>query len=181
MTMTMLSGEIVHPAALSLPAWPEHHGAVDPSGTSFLILSFGGLESAQVAGDWMAEAKNYGPTTLAVFEEFDDDAAATLPGVLQRLRIGVRILVVGGQHDVLATLALAQAHGASEAELYGFATHTRDLAFYCAHCRGTYRAEIAPGGTVRCPDCDRLLEVHAALNRARGSFLASDTEARKLL
>lgn len=174
------TAEIVFPAALSLPDWPESSGPVDANGTSFLILSFGGLESAEVAGRWMAEAKNHGPTTLAVFDTFDDEAAAALPGILERVRVGVRIMVVGGQHDVLAALAVARSCGAGETESRGFATHTRDLAFYCAHCRATHRAEVAPGENVRCPACDRMLEIHAALNRSRGSFLASATEARNL-
>ncbi len=165
---------MVHPAALSLPHWPEHPGRVDSAGTSFLILSFGGMESAATAGVWISQAQDHGPTTALAFDTLDDDAVAALAASFARCRTGVRIMVVGGQHDVLAALALARSYGACDAELTSFATHTDDLGFYCAHCRGTHRAHAAPGQLVVCPGCGRTLEVHAALNASRGSFLASD-------
>lgn len=180
MTTATMGNAIVHPAALSLPNWPEHPERVDTSGTSFVILSFGGLEAADTAGAWVSEAAEHGPTTLLVFDQFDDYAAAALPDVFDRCRTGVRIMVVGGQHDVLAAVALARSCGAGDCELRVYATHTRDLSFFCAHCRGTHRAEAAPGQLVGCPGCSRTLEVHAALNVSRGSFLASDAQARDL-
>ena len=179
----MTAAEVVHPAALSLPRWPAEQEPVDPGGTSYVVVAVGpDAEVAGVAGGWVRAAEALAPTALAVLDAMSDPAdRTTLADVLDRARTGVRVLVVGGQYDVLQTLAFAREIGLLPHELTSFVTHTRDLPLYCAHCRDTHRVEGEPGGEVTCPGCARRLEIHAHLSAARGSFLASDARARELV
>jgi hypothetical protein len=177
--------EVIHPPALSLPIWPLAPEPVDAAGTSFLIICFdepGPREVAaqEVARAWTSAAELIGPTTLAILSTVDQNGRSELAALLSRCRTGVRIMIVGGQHDVLAALAVAREHGASPSELRSFTIHTKDLSFYCAHCRSTYRGAARPADHVVCPGCQRTLEVHCALNSARGSFLAAAVHARDL-
>lgn len=165
---------------LGLPHWPAVPEPVDPSAAAVLVLALGGHpRTAEVAGAWVREAEGRVPTRLVVADDLvtgHDDLAAALEAV----RVGVRIMVVGSQHDVLLTLARCRAHGASGTELRAFvvdAVGPTDLPVYCAHCRATHRLHGEPGGTAVCPGCTRLLEIHPHHSAVRGSFLASDTGA----
>lgn len=176
----MVSIEFVHPAALSMPAWPAEPESVDASGASFLIISIGGTEAAEVTGSWVREAESMASTTVLVLDDLSGESEHQLRVQLMQARTGVRIMVAGGQYDVLRALAIARSGGAGAAELRSFVTHCDDLPMYCAHCRDTYRVEASPGGTVNCPGCARELEIHHHLSARRGSFLASDAHAREL-
>ncbi|MEV5837570.1 dimethylamine monooxygenase subunit DmmA family protein [Nocardia sp. NPDC052112] len=174
--------EQVPPQFPSLPHWPATVEPVDTTGTSFLVLAVGGgSEAAAVAREWTAEAEALGPTTLALLDAIDHppdrDAFQTLLGLA---RTGVRVMVVGGQYDVLQTLSLLRRSGASEAELRSFVTDHSEIPVFCAHCRTTFRALTAPGGAATCPGCRRELEVHKHMAALLGSFLASDANARTL-
>lgn len=174
--------EVVHPPALSLPRWPSEPGPVDADGRSHLVVAIGpDPEVARVSGGWVRAAEALAPTTLAVLDTMSDPIdRATLADALERAHTGVRVMITGGQYDVLQALAFARNVGLLPQELTSFAAHTRDLPLYCAHCRETHRVEGEPGGEVTCPGCDRHLEIHAHLSAARGSFLASDARAREL-
>jgi hypothetical protein len=180
--MVARSDEHVHPPTLALPEWPSVPEPVDVSGTSFLVIAVGSHErTGAVARDWVRDAESVAPTTLVVLDAVDAEPdRLQLAASLASARTGVRIMVAGGQYDVLMVLARARLAGALPRELTSFVTHSRDLPIYCAHCRDTHRVEAVPGGLVECPGCDRLLEVHAHLSAALGSFLASDTRARDL-
>lgn len=174
--------EPIPPQVPSLPALPDEPAAVDESGTSFLVLALGGGPlAAEIARTWTAAAEPLGPTTLGVLDGIDDpDDRATFELLLDRARAGVRVMVVGGQYDVLQTLALLRRHGALESELRAFVTDRSDLPVFCAHCRATFRASTVPGGLTVCPGCERTLEVHEHHAKHLGSFLASDAEATTL-
>lgn len=174
--------EVVPPPAPSLPVWPETPEPVDATGTSFLVVALGAdAETARVARGWVEQAEPMAPTTLGVLETIDDPAdRATLDRLLSAARTGVRLMVVGGQYDVLLVLSAARAAGLVPAELRSFVTSTAELPVYCAHCRDTHRVAGAPGDEVTCPGCARLLEIHAHLAVSLGSFLASDARATGL-
>lgn len=172
--------EHVHPPALSLPSWPLEPEPVDRSGTSFLVIAVGASQCAHIARAWAQQAEAIAPTILAVYESLEPDDRSDLVRVLGRCRTGVRIMVVGGQYDVLTALALARSAGAIGDELRSFVTHEHDLPIYCAHCRDTYRVEGSPGDDAQCPGCLRILEIHPHMSAVRGSFLASDAHAREL-
>ncbi|CAN5606394.1 dimethylamine monooxygenase subunit DmmA family protein [soil metagenome] len=168
---------------LGLPCWPDTPEPVDPTAASYLVLCVGADERAvEVAAGWSAAAERLAPTRLVAVAGLDD-GRASVEQALDAARTGVRILVVGGQYDVLRTLALAREHGAGPAELRSFvsdagrATH---LPVYCAHCRSTHRMVGQPRGEADCPGCGRRLEIHPHHSAQRGSFLASDVRAREL-
>lgn len=165
-------------------AWLRAHGPapVDESGTSFLVLAIGGgPRAAAIAGEWTAAAERIGPTTLGVLDAIDQPAdRATFDELLARARTGVRVMVTGGQYDVLQALALLRGAGAQESELRSFVTDRRDLPVFCVHCQTTFRAAAEPGGRARCPRCARSLEVHDHPAAHLGSYLASDAEATAL-
>ncbi|MDF9717908.1 dimethylamine monooxygenase subunit DmmA family protein [Nocardioides sp. ChNu-99] len=173
---------------LGLPVWPAEPEPVDPSGTSYLVVALGtAARTAEVAARWVRAAEAQAPTRLVVADDVVN-GRSDLVAALVAARTGVRILVVGGQCDVLLALALARTHGAGEAELRSFAVDgaaaaaglPTDLPVYCAHCRDTHRVHAPYGGEATCPGCARLLEIHPHLSATRGSFLASDARAREL-
>lgn len=174
--------ESVHPPALSLPSWSSSPGTVDPSAASVLILCLGDDPKAlEVATGWRDVAVAMCPTTLTHLPRLTgpDDTGAVREQ-LHEQRTGVRVMVVGSQHDVLVANAEAYAAGMFPGEITAFVTDSSDLPMYCAHCRDTYRVEGEPGGEVDCPGCGRRLEIHAHLSKVRGSFLASDVKAREV-
>lgn len=182
MTLTEPVTEVVPPPAPSLPDWPTDPPAVDPTATSYVVVAVGGHPcTREVAGAWVADAEGRAPTTLVVLDGLADPRdAAELADALGRARTGVRVMAVGGQHDVLAVLTAAREAGAIDTELAAYCVHTDDLPMYCAHCRATHRAEGAPGDEVVCPGCARTLEIHTHFTRALGAFLASDARAGDL-
>lgn len=182
MTLAEPVAEVVHPPALSLPDWPAEPPPIDPTATSYAVVAIGPHpRTRDVASAWVADAEGRAPTTMVVLDGLVDQRDhAELTDALGRARTGVRVLAVGGQHDVLLAVTAARDAGAIDAELTAFCVHTDDLPMYCAHCRATHRAEAAPGDEVTCPGCGRLLEIHAHFTRALGAFLASDVRAGEL-
>jgi len=171
---------VVEAPVLGLPAWPVAPEPVDPSGTSYLVIALGSrVRVAEVAGAWVRDAEGRAPTRLVVLDDVDAQRAE-LVEAFEAARTGVRIMVVGGQYDVLTALALARAHGAGPDELRAFVVDASDLPVYCAHCRDAHRLVGARGGEVDCPGCGRRLEVHPHHSATRGAFLASDARAREL-
>ena len=179
---TSVAREVVPPQVPSLPRWPESPDPVDAEGTSFLVVAVGGGRAAgDVARAWTDQAEGVGPTTLVVLDAIDDDAdRAAFDTVLARTCTGVRVMVVGGEYDVLQVLSLLRRAGALESELRSFVTDRSEIPVFCAHCQTTFRATTRPGGEAPCPSCRRTLEVHEHLAALRGSFLASDANATSL-
>ncbi|WP_343287325.1 DUF3445 domain-containing protein [Gordonia sp. SID5947] len=161
-----------------LPVWPTTPDAIDPAGTSFLVVAVGDeAVVGDVAHTWVSTAEAIAPTRLLVLDSLDaEEDRSALVAALESSRTGVRIHIVGGQFDVLTALALAREKGAVPEELSAFASHTRDLPLYCVHCRDTHRVEAEAGGVVDCPGCGRRLEVHAHHSATLGSFLGSWAE-----
>lgn len=162
------------------PSWPTAPGEVDGTGSSFLVLAAGHDEAVgAVANGWVEAAEPIAPTRLVVIDSMSEAAdRETVGQALAAARTGVRIMIVGGQYDVMTLIATARAAGAINQELSVFATHTRDLPLYCAHCRDTYRVAGAPGAVVDCPGCARPLEIHPHHSAVLGSYLASASDAR---
>ncbi|RAM37753.1 hypothetical protein DBZ45_09140 [Arthrobacter globiformis] len=154
--------------------------AVDRSGNSFLIVSFGSGENAALARAWIAEAAELGQVQWLTFSEINAETRRQLRQALASSLNGVRIMIVGRQFDVLQTVALARAAGALEKEVLSLVTNAVDLPIYCAHCRATSSVVGGVGDVVTCPACDRTVEIHAHLSGVRGSYLASDALAREL-
>ncbi|BAX92167.1 hypothetical protein MSG_02018 [Mycobacterium shigaense] len=166
----------------SMPRWPAAPEQVDLDATSFLIVGIGHeRRTVEVSREWLGQAEITAPTELLLLDSFTDaSSVSAFAAALGRARMGVRLMMVGGQFDVLMALAQARAAGALPQELASFVVHTRDLPMYCAHCRNTFRVSRAPGDEVTCPGCTRRLEIHTHLSAVRGSFLASDVRAREL-
>lgn len=171
--------EAVPPQLPSLPRWPDVPDPVDTDGTSFVVIAAGGGRAAgEVARAWTDRAEGVGPATLVVLETIDDEAdRATFDAVLARACTGVRVMVVGGQYDVLQILSLLRRTGALGSELRSFVTDRSDIPVFCAHCQTTFRATARPGDEAPCPRCRLTLEIHEHLAVLRGSFLASDANA----
>jgi len=167
--------EEIPPQVPSLPHWPERPEQVDTDGTSFLVLAVGSAdEVATVAGGWVAQAEAVGPTTLGILDSVDaPEDLRTVEELLGRARTGVRVMVVGGQYEVLRLLSLLRRRGALESELTAFATDTTAIPLFCAHCQTIFRAEAAPGGEDDCPGCARRLEIHEHMAVLLGAFLGS--------
>lgn len=165
-----------------MPVWPDTPDGIDPEGATFLVIAASSEpEAHDVAQNWMTAAACVAPTRLlAVGSLADDNNRRAVEQAIAKACTGVRIMVVGGQHDVLLTLAAARTAGALPEELSAFVIHTRDLPMYCAHCRDTHRVVGQPGEIVECPGCRRQVEIHRHCSATRGSFLASDAQARTL-
>lgn len=165
----------------ALPQWQDAPEAPDETGTSFLVAGFSGAgadpELESCLATWASAARAIGPTTSLRAERFD---AGEWSAALTACHTGVRVMVVGGQHDVLLALAAARQHGLLPCELRSWVIATDDLALYCAHCRATSRVQAAPGDLVRCPGCHRELEIHTHASAVLGSFLGSDAHAREI-
>jgi hypothetical protein len=168
--------DLAHPPRHALPQWPSNPDAIDPEAATHLVIAIGSApETSEVAGAWVRAAEAVAATTMLVLDNIDDPAdRAGYDEVLASARTGVRILIVGGQYDVLRALAIARDAGAIPAELSAYVVDTSELPLYCAHCRDTHRVGGAPGDFVTCPGCARLLEIHPHLAAASGSFLASE-------
>lgn len=178
----MTAAETIAPQVPSLPSWPQAPEPVDPTGAAYLVVAVGTApRTAQVADTWVQSARAIAPTRLICLDAMDDEPdRSRLVQALAATRTGARILVTGGQYDVLTVLTAARAAGAIPAELTGFVVHTDDAPVYCAHCRGTFRADAGPGDEISCPGCARTLEIHGHFASALGSFLASDARAREI-
>jgi len=165
-----------------MPVWPDTPDGIDPQGATFLVIAASPEpEAHNVAQIWMTAAASVAPTRLLVVDSLaDDNDRSAVEQAIAKACNGVRIMVVGGQHDVLLTLAAARAAGALAEELSAFVIHTRDLPMYCAYCRDTHRVVGQPGEIVECPGCRREVEIHQHCSATRGSFLASDARARTL-
>lgn len=179
MTLGETVTEVVPAPAPSLPHWPTDPPPVDPTGASYVVVAIGPHHrTREVAAVWVADIAGRAPITLVMLDGLADPRERPeLVDALNRARTGVRMMVVGGQHDVLAVLTTARDAGAVDTELSAYCVHTDDLPMYCAHCCSTHRVEAAPGNEVICPGCGRLLEIRAHFTRALGSFLAADAHA----
>ncbi|MFT4042599.1 MAG: DUF3445 domain-containing protein [Gordonia sp. (in: high G+C Gram-positive bacteria)] len=157
-----------------LPHWPPYPPEVDTAGAAYLVVAIGAdVTTGRVARDWVAAASSAGPTRLLVLDTLTHDMDRTaLTGALDESITGTRILIVGGQGEVMWALSVARAKGAIAAELTAYVVHTRDLLAYCAHCAQTTLCQAAPGDIVDCPGCGRRIEIHAHHSSVRGSFLA---------
>lgn len=137
--------------------------------------------STHTARAWVRTAESIGPTRLLVLDSLThDDDRTTLVDALAATHTGARILVTGGQYDVLTALALARKSGAIADELSAFVTDTTDLPVYCAHCRDV---PWGRGAGRRCRMSRlpaRRLEIHEHHSASRGGFLASAVDARDL-
>lgn len=153
--------------------------AVDGSGQSFLIISFGGGENAALARMWLNEAITIGPVQWLTFTTFNPEARRQLFRSLLSTRNGVRVMVVGTRFDVLQTGAVARSAGALEQEIRSVQTDISSLPIYCAHCRHTSPVTGGAGDVVTCPACARRLEIHPHISTFRGSYLASNALAQE--
>lgn len=172
----MTTIETIPPQFPALPKWPETPEPVDPAATSYLVIAIGSAsQTSEVARSWVQAAEAVAATRLLCLDSMNDAGDITqLDEALSDARTGVRIMVVGGQFDVITALTRAREAGAIPAELTSFVVHTDDLPIYCAHCRGTHRVQARPGDEVTCPGCARDLTIHGHFASAIGSFLASD-------
>lgn len=180
--MSAAADEAVKPPQLALPAWPAAPEPVNARAAGYLVVAIGPEESTRsVAGEWAAAAAAIAPVVLLVLDTMASAAdRESLQTMLGRVRTGWRILVAGGQYDVLQALAATRDAGATPGELTSFAVHTRDLPVFCAQCRHTSRVVGAPGDEVECPGCGRTVDIHPHMSAALGSFLASDARARDI-
>lgn len=162
-----------------MPDWPSTPPEVGHDGAAYLVVAVGGdAEAAQVARLWVRAGESVAPTRLLVLDSLTDAGdRQALRQTLDTCVTGTRILVTGGQYDVMTALAITREAGAVPVELSAYVTSTRDLPLYCAHCRATFRVEAVPGGHVECPGCARTLEVHNHHSPTMGAFLASATGA----
>ncbi|MFT4288570.1 dimethylamine monooxygenase subunit DmmA family protein [Nocardioides sp.] len=172
--MTTLA-ERIPPQVPSLPTWPEQPEPVDTAGSSFLVFALGGdPATAAVARAWVEEAEGIGPTTLGVVDRIDcPEDLATVESLVDRARTGVRVMIVGGQFDILQALAVLRRRGALDSEVRRFVTDFTEIPVFCAHCQTIFRAVTMPGGASTCTTCARPLEVHEHLASQLGAFLAS--------
>lgn len=180
--MSVTAVEAIHPPQLALPAWPAAPEPVTPDAAAYLVVALGTEGSTRsVANQWVTAAKAIAPVILLVLDTMASAADRdSLETALGRARTGCRILVVGGQYDVLQALAAIRDAGAIPAELTSFVVHTRDLPIYCAQCRKTSRVAGAPEDEVECPGCGRTVAIHPHMSAALGSFLASDARAQDI-
>ena len=166
---------------VTLPTWPAEPAPVDPTGAAYLIVCIGSDPRAEgVTARWAAATQTAPTRILRLTTLAEKNDAASYLRVLSECRTGIRIMVSGGQYDVLTAMAMARRCGALPAELTGHAIDTIDLPVYCVHCRTTFRAETIPGECTPCPTCRRTLEVHCHYASAHGSYLASDSTAYDL-
>ncbi|MFW0794430.1 DUF3445 domain-containing protein [Gordonia sp. CPCC 205515] len=165
-----------------LPRWPTTPAEVDPSAAAFLIVAVGHDPlTAQVSRTWVAAAEIAAPTRLLVLDTVEQETdRRALVAALGEAVTGTRIMIAGGQYDVLVALAAARAAGAIADELSSFVTDASDLPLYCAHCRHTYRTTGVPGDVVECRGCARQVEIHSHHSATRGAFLASAADAQEL-
>ncbi|MGP3706442.1 heme-dependent oxidative N-demethylase family protein [Gordonia paraffinivorans] len=163
------------PSGPGMPEWPTTPPPVDTTGAAFLVVAIGrDPETAHVSRNWVSTAEAAGTTRLLVLDSLTEEEDRTaLAAALDDAVIGTRIMVAGGQYDVMTALALAREAGAVPAELAAYVTDFGDLPMYCAHCRDTFRVEAVPGGVVACPGCARDLEIHEHHSPTMGSYLAS--------
>lgn len=173
------AGERVAGERYGLPEWPSTPPPVDVEGRAFLIVAIGDDPStAHVSRTWVGAAEAVGATHLLVLDAMDhDDDRAALEQHLASSVVGTRIMVAGGQFDVLAALAAARQRGAIAAELSAFVTAADDIGIYCAHCTATSRVVGGVGDVVTCPGCGLSVEIHQHHSATRGSFLASAADA----
>lgn len=178
----MTTTETIPPQFPSLPNWPREPEPVDTTAAAFLVVAIGAAQrTADVAGRWVQAAEAVAPTRLVCLDSMSDEQdCARLQHALSEVRTGVRIMIVGGQFDVLTALTAAREAGAISTELTGFVVHTDDAPIFCAQCRGTFRVAAGPGDEIDCPGCARTLEIHGHFASALGSYLASDARAREI-
>lgn len=147
----------------------------DPAGTSFLAVALG-ADAVAPATAWAGLAESIGPTQVLELSGFDD-GESQLCAALDRARIGIRMLLVGGQYDVGRARAAALTAGACADEIATQVLHTADAAVFCVHCRAVQRMH-PKSGVAHCPGCGRTVEVYDNYSGDRGSFLAAAAEVR---
>jgi hypothetical protein len=169
----------VSPDHTSVPRWPTEPPDVDPTGSSYLVVSRGAAGKA-VAERWAAAIAS---AEKPLWTHHDGgEGALELDGVRDQLaaaRVGTRVMIAAPELDVLDVLRLARAAGAIDAELRALVTPARERRVYCPHCRTHTVAGVEVGETVACAGCRRTLIVYHHVSRLHGSYLGYMVDAEE--
>ncbi|NLS10722.1 hypothetical protein HGQ17_12110 [Nesterenkonia sp. MY13] len=167
--------EAVDSGTWSLPQWADQPPDPDLTGASFLLISYGDSEAEAVVQQWEAGLRrtDLDPPVLRFHASaFDRDQLADK---LAEARCGVRLMIAGGQYDVLQAMATARALGLETGEITRYATAYEDLPLFCPHCQTTSRAYAEVFDWTDCTGCHRVLTIKPHYSSQRGSFLGVDT------
>jgi hypothetical protein len=169
----------VSPDHTSVPRWPSEPPDVDPTGSSYLVVSRGANAKA-VAQRWTAAITSAGKPLWTHHDTGDTPLPLDeLREQLATARVGTRVMVAAPELDVLDVFRTARAAGAIETELRSRVTPAGDRRVYCPHCRTHTVARIQVGDTVPCAGCRRTLIVYHHVSRLHGSYLGYMVDAEE--
>ena len=169
------------PAHASVPRWPSEPPGIDPTGRVYGVVAIDCQSSDDnVVSTWLAALALSdkpmwtltGPAAAAVHEPLAQRLTASV--------VGLRLLIVGPEQDVLALQATARGAGMIDAELTLHVTATDHRRVYCAHCRTTSSVCGQVGDVRPCSGCGRALMIFAHCSRHTGTYLGFLAGAEEL-
>lgn len=153
-----------------MPRWPAQPPRVDVAGRVFGVAA--PLDCAVAAG-WVAAISQLGRPSWRI-------EPADLGRALGNATVGVRVMVSGPEHDVLAAGAACREAGLLDDEVTLFATTTSARRIYCVHCKATSLVTTAVGDVATCSACHRGLHVYEHFSRRSASYLGFQANAESL-
>ncbi|AWT26572.1 MULTISPECIES: dimethylamine monooxygenase subunit DmmA family protein [Corynebacterium] len=188
------------PPATSLPRWAPAPPPVDDTSSEQMLVICDG--DAGAGDHWLRELRSRGieplqvrvraprlcaPVPVHTAEERGLTGLSQLRRMLDTATVGLRLLVTGTEWQVLTVTAAALECGLLRSEIRAVATSPGisgdpvPLIVFCVHCEAeTLSPAAAPGGTVTCAGCGRLLDIHPHVNSSRARYLGSDATAGEL-
>ena len=119
------------------------------------------------------------PTLNLRFDAADPENLAHLMAVLERARVGVRLILAGPPADVHGAAAAAAACGLLEEEMTLLADESGPRVLFCAHCRTANQTTQAVGSEVDCQGCATTLEFSGHVSRRIGGYLGFAAQAEE--
>jgi hypothetical protein len=178
-TLTAVSIQGVSAEHTSVPRWPTEPPSVDPMGRAYLVISRGEAARA-VAAEWAREIRAIG---RPLWCDHRDAGSAPATALLRRqigtARVGLRLMVAGGEIEVLDVLRIARAAGAIEAEWRAHVTAVPARRVQCIHCHQHTIGAVAIGDTICCGGCARSLVVYHHVSRAHGAYMGYMVDAEE--
>ena len=163
----------------SVPRWPDEPPAVDPTGSSYLVVSRGDAGRAVALG-WTSTIVSAAKPLWTHHESGEGPASVdALSWHLAAARVGTRVMVAAPELDVLDVLRAVRSAGAIDAEVRAHVTQTGDRRVYCPHCRTHTVAHLEVGDTVACEGCRRTLIVYHHVSRLNGSYFGYMVDAEE--
>nr|WP_281355417.1 dimethylamine monooxygenase subunit DmmA family protein [Pseudarthrobacter psychrotolerans] len=113
------------------------------------------------------------------FSSANPETLADLKSVLERSRVGVRLILAGPPADVHAAAAAAASCGLLDEDLTLLCDEVGPRVVFCGHCRTANTTDQAIGSEVECQGCATTLAFTDHFSRRIGGYLGFSAHAEE--